>query len=232
MKTKCLALIVAGLFIAAFAGCSDDNTSGTACDPNSKEKCPPPGTACPPKGIGVAEHDGYTVQAQIAYWKNFKCETPQICPDIGGRAGHFFIGQGSAPGELTFNITNCSTGNKKLVISGVTLLGDSRCYFTKVTDSDIQPTKEVAPGESTIIRTTYDPKKAGEDHAGLRVASNAENYANLDLLVCGLAELERLDGGVAPPPTGDGGPADLSSSTPDAATGLSCKKVTSATSCP
>ena len=135
-------------------------------------------------------------------------------PDIGGRAARFVVVPGAEAGELSFLLTNCSTGGEKLVIEKIGVYGDNRCYFADVTSSDIRSQSqrdtasatEILPGETSVVRTTYNPKQPGEDFAEIRVTSNAENFPTLRLRVCGRAEAPAPDAG--PPPAVDAGVAD------------------------
>jgi hypothetical protein len=180
---------------------------------------------CPPKGIGV-EHVGFQlpwqtspgecsgavcwtsglygctegtdVCAQIANYKQFACGAPQACPDVGGKDAQFIpyrLDASSAGETAMFLVTNCSTGDTDLEISGVTIYGDERCSFSNVSDSDIGK-KTLRPGETTAIRTTYTPRTVGEDHAELRVLTNAQNFPELRLRVCGAAQSRPTDAGV------------------------------------
>jgi len=197
----------------ALAGCS------------SRASDPP--LPCPPKGIGVehtnllrtdlavepctwectfwsegrfACHEGSNICEQIADYKRFACTAPQICPDVGGKDAQFVRTRaGASTGvEVSFLLTNCSTGASDLHLSGVTVYGDERCSFSDVTDADIAE-KTVPPGGTTVIRTVYKPLSAGADYAELRVTSDAQNFPELRLTICGAAS-PIVDGGA-----GDGG---------------------------
>jgi hypothetical protein len=180
---------------------------------------------CPPKGIGVeplqtdvgigpGECAGglcYTGREscgnhpdlcrQIREYARYACSTPQVCPDVGpGAEAQSFLydlTSESAARVVSVLLTNCSTGNQDLVIDRVEIFGDARCSFTEVSDADIGK-KVVAPGETTAIRTSYRPLTVGEDHAELRVYSNADNFPELRLLICGIA----VDGASAAPDAG------------------------------
>lgn len=207
---------------------------------------------CPPKGIGV-EHVGMPaggggepcqgslcmwtggrygcseqsdVCLQIAEHKRFACNRPQICPDVGGKDAQFVrrvLGSSSKVQTVTFLVSNCSTGDEDLIISRVKVYGDERCSFTDVTDNDIGA-KTVRPGETTAIRTSYDPASVGEDHAELRVYSNAQNFPELRLPLCGAAVAAAPDGG-APDGSSDGGTRDAFGGP------VACKERTSPSSC-
>jgi hypothetical protein len=134
---------------------------------------------------------------QVTNYERFACARPQICPDVGGADVQIFnyaMGEDTAPVPVQVLLTNCSTGTNDLVIDRVEVFGDARCAFSEVTDADIG-SKILAPGETTAIRSTYQPGAPGEDHAELRVYSNAQNFPELRLLVCGVAWVSHGDAG-------------------------------------
>lgn len=127
---------------------------------------------------------------QIKEYALYACSSPQICPDVGpGAEAQSFLYDLASESKarlVSVLLTNCSTGDQDLVIDRAEIFGDARCSFTEVGDVDIG-NKVVAPGETTAIRTSYRPLAPGEDHAELRVYSNAANFPELRLLICGVA---------------------------------------------
>jgi hypothetical protein len=83
-------------------------------------------------------------------------------------------------------ITNASTGSQDLVINNVTILGDPECAFEFDLETDLVQ-QTIPPGESSPLRVRFAPDGVGEHHAGLRIRSNAQNYPQMDLWVCGRA---------------------------------------------
>jgi hypothetical protein len=169
-----------------------------ACGSDDKDK-----KQCPAKGIAVESSTGvacstatadpenptYKVAAQdcsdqLKNYKNYLCTDPQICVDLGVRIVPDFIVDPMSTGEsVSFLITNCSTGNKKLTISKVVIVGDSRCSYS---EAEVEA-KEVAPGKDMLIRTVYKPKTPGVDMAGIHIISDAQNYKPFVLPLCGRA---------------------------------------------
>ena len=84
--------------------------------------------------------------------------------------------------EVSFILTNCSTGNRKLTISKLVLAGDSRCVFS---EPEIYPGKVVDPGDQITLRTVYKPTAIGEDHAALIIESDGQNYPKFVIPICG-----------------------------------------------
>ena len=82
-----------------------------------------------------------------------------------------------------FNLMIQNRGDQTLVISSVVARGDQNCAFTWM-----GPDKtELEYDESTFVQGTYDPSMAGEDQVALEIRSNAENYALMEVPVCGKA---------------------------------------------
>jgi hypothetical protein len=169
--------------------------------------------ACPEGGLGITTSDGTLCsgildplsekvaecQEQMREYVDYDCAEPQICPDHGAHQIPFYIlAPSTAPEELTFTLTNCSTGGKPLVIEKVEITGDPRCHFTFNPETDIQPSLEIKPGETGFIRAVYDPQALGEDHGQIRIYSNAQNFPLLVLPICAWANPE-------PAGTGDAG---------------------------
>ena len=221
-------------FLLLLGACSDDN-----------EK-----KACPTGGLGVTAPSGkkcnsilnpsdpnlLDCQQQVEDYKKYDCKEPQVCFDTNFQsAWGFVISQSASAYSMSFILTNCSSGTEKLVISKVEVLGNSRCYFDfkmnctaddagQVGTCDVEK-MEIAPGESGLIRARYFPEKSGEDDAILRVHTNAENFPQLDLYICG--------SGVPLHPVGmDSGPSPDLEVHGDFGVGRFCKNVTTPASCP
>jgi len=164
-----------------------------ACDGEETDMKP-----CPTSGIGVTASNGNSCASpeagefgsltgkdcrdQIANYHEYDCSAAQICSDQPGEVyDQTPVSAGTAARGVNFLITNCSTGNEKLVISKVVITGDDRCSFT---EPEIEA-KEVAPGSSIAVRSTYKPASVGEDHAALVIYTNASNYPQFILPICG-----------------------------------------------
>lgn len=155
----------------------------TACSDDGGDLRP-----CPSKGIGVEDFGGFTANEQILEYQQFDCKEPQICPDdrIALYDPEYLIDENTPPAQSTIGLTNCSTGNQKLVIERVVLVGDSRCSFTCQCRLDRQEPCErcqveienstVNPGETVSVAILYDPTSPGADHAAFHVFSNAQNF--------------------------------------------------------
>jgi hypothetical protein len=193
--------------IPALAGCGSED----------KKK------SCPAGGIGVAAKDGTpcikaTVDPSSAAgkdcleqfndYKGYDCFEPQICVDQGKRKVPDFVLDAMSSGqEVSFLITNCSSGNRKLTLSKLTIAGDSRCSLA---EPQVEPGKVIEAGQQAVVRTIYKPKGLGEDHAALIIQSDAQNFKPLIIPICGKA-LPRYAPGKdsGPPPTGDAGSGPL-----------------------
>jgi hypothetical protein len=125
------------------------------------------------------------------------------------------------PGSTTrqsFILINCSTGEQRLVIDSVQITGDSRCYYHFDPDQDLER-RVLEPGGSTFLTVRYEPEALGEDHAQIRIHSNAQNFPTLIIPICARASdpppkyLPGKDSGM--PPVPDGGTPQL----------LECKNV-------
>lgn len=176
---------------------------------------------CPAGGIGVASADGTKCQSvldpdsaalrecrrQVERFQEYACERAQICPDVGDYRIPFHTFRPGGSGEsFSFALTNCSTGSEDLTISKVELAGDPRCAFRFRTADDLSA-RRIRPGETAVLRVVYRPPGPGEDHAHLRIFSNAQNFRPLVLPICGRA----FKAGAAPDAGvsgGDGGSGD------------------------
>ena len=199
LRKEILFALLCSFCWAGLLACSDDSK------PLLTDGGLPIGGACPPMGIGVAEHNGVSPAQQIANYTRYSCDQPQICPDLGARfVGLYIIDPGAAAAEVPVTLTNCSTGNNRVEIESVVVLGDRQCAFTDVSDAEIT-SKTIDPGSSEALRTTYKPTSVGDHHAVLRIKSNAANFPELLIAVCGLAQQRREDAGL--PVIMDGGSA-------------------------
>jgi hypothetical protein len=179
-----------GLF---FSACSDE-----------AEKKP-----CPTKGIGVETAKGVSCREaakyptstdalecrdQVENYKSYACEEPQMCPDRGKVIRRYDLTATSAGEEVSFVLTNCSTGTQKLTVTKLVIYGDARCSFKEAeygdTGSGSNLPNEAVPGESIAIRTVYKPLTVGDDFAEIAITSNAVNakyFTPFTVAVCGSA---------------------------------------------
>lgn len=175
---------------------------------------------CPAQGLGVVSTSGKTCseikdpldedlgdcQDQMENFLEYDCAEPQLCPDHGAHQMPYYVLDPNGPGEtLSFALTNCTTGNDKLIINTVELTGDERCSFIFNKSTDVEAL-EIPAGETRSIQAVYKPKALGEDHVHLRITTNAQNFPDLVLPICGRANPESsgTDAGVS---SDDGGPA-------------------------
>jgi hypothetical protein len=173
---------------------------------------------CPAQGLGVVSASGKTCseikdpldedlsdcQDQMENFMDYDCAEPQICPDHGAHQMPYHVLKPSGPGEtLSFALTNCTTGNDKLILDKVELTGDERCSFVFNKTTDVQD-YEIPAGETRAIQLVYKPKSLGEDHVHLRITANAQNFPDLVLPICGRAnpDTSGTDAGVS---AADGG---------------------------
>lgn len=197
----------------ALCGCNDSNEQK---DFRSKP-CPTGGLAAP----GTTQQEQ---QEQIENYQKYACDQPQICPDEGSPFAPFYvIDPKAAPATVNLGLTNCSTGQKKLLIDKIVIAGDQRCFFTEA----IVEKQTIDPGETVIVKVDYKPTALGEDHGQFQIHSNAENHAVLKVPFCSRA----LDKAPVSPDAGvaDGGPSDGGTAA-DAAVRMRCQEVTSVTS--
>jgi hypothetical protein len=161
---------------------------------------------CPAKGIGVAAASGQSCRDaassptsadykdcldQVENYKNYSCEEPQICPDRGKVIRLYTLSGTAAGEEVSFVLTNCSTGTQALNVTKMIVYGDTRCSFSDAEYGDAgtgsSSPNEAAPGESIAIRTIYKPKTVGQDFAAISITANAKNFSPLSIAVCGAA---------------------------------------------
>jgi hypothetical protein len=207
-----------------------------ACSDDSDKK------ACPSSGLGaVSEVSGKSCkglqdptdpdlqdcQQQMENAKQYDCKEPQICFDrTVERALNFIIAKEAPEYSLSFILSNCSTGNQKLVISSVEVLGNQSCHFSFDITKDLQK-QEVSPGDQTLIQVRYLPTKPSQDHLVLKVTSNAQNFPELRLFACGF--------GVPKYPAGQdsGSPVyvDLGTYREAGFAGMECKDQTKPSTC-
>jgi hypothetical protein len=192
--------LVVTVLLAGIPGCSGSSGSdagppageGAVAGDSSKGK----GNPCPEEGLGVKSSSGTSCSSvvdpndpdvidcanQMTNYKDYACSEPQICPDQGVVSIPGFV-LGSSAQSVTFTITNCSTGTRKLRVARVDLEGDPRCSF----QLDPNTPAEIAPGESATVKADYAPQVEGEDHAAIVVYSDAQNFPGLMLPLCGRA---------------------------------------------
>jgi hypothetical protein len=202
-------ILVAGLLVWGTASCSD----------STAELRP-----CPPKGIGVEDYGGYTVSEQITEYQQYDCQQPHICPDdvIALYQPEYLIDVDGVPAQSTIGLTNCSTGNQKLVIDRAILVGDSRCSFTCQCRRDKQEPcdrcqvsiqkSEVDPGETISVMIEYQPTSPGADHAAFHIYSNAQNFAPSVTPMCAWAVTSLSSSGTDDAGVDDAGAADAAAS--------------------
>lgn len=163
-----------------------------ACDDASAESLKP----CPPKGLGVETASGTSCKNYLpsADWKEcedqllnsqtYDCSAAQICPSASMRVAPAATA-GGAGVPLSFLLVNGSR-SATLTISKIEITGDTRCSFEFDKQRDLER-ETLEPGKSAALRVIYKPTYTGQDHAHLRVHSNAENFPTLILPVCGEA---------------------------------------------
>lgn len=169
---RSMGVLALALGLALVAGCSGDD--GESLLP------------CPAKGIGGAE---------LGDWEKYNCQEPQICPDRGWISVlDYPVDPANPKRAMSVILTNCSKGQKKLVIEKVVLKGDDRCYMSEPEVED----KEILPGglNSRFIRVTWKPEQAGRDDAALFIHSNAQNFPILEVPLCGTAVAPQGDAGI------------------------------------
>lgn len=179
------------LSLLLFGACSDDKGGGMrACPTDAAGKV---------VGLGVIAFDGVEPGKQIEEAFLYNCSEPQICPDQGSPyVPSFVVDPSKAAYGISLGLTNCSTGNNKLVIEKVVIAGDPRCSFT---DASIEG-KDIAPGKgnTTFVKVDWFPKTVGQDYGAMWVYSNAQNFNPLKVPFCGNAIAQAPDGGVVVQP--------------------------------
>jgi hypothetical protein len=85
--------------------------------------------------------------------------------------------------EFHFDMQFTNIGGELLTLESVTVKGDSRCAFT-FEGPDIT---EIAATESAFIRGFYAPTSEGEDQIAIEVVSNAKDYPDFVVSICGAA---------------------------------------------
>jgi len=199
MARAIVSLVVVGLLV----GCNGSSSGGDGAPgrdgPVGIEGLTPGDKPCPPKGLGVETAGGRPCSSitdvndpdlddclgQMSNYRDYDCSEPQICPDTGYVAIPEQV-IGAAGREVTITLTNCSTGGKTLTIARTEMEGDPRCSFAYDPQKDLSVTA-VGPGQSATLRAVYAPLAEGEDHAGLGIYSNAQNFPGLLVYVCGRA---------------------------------------------
>jgi hypothetical protein len=189
----------------------------TACEEEQKK-------ACPAQGLGVVSElsgkscegildptdpDVLNCQEQMQKYTEYDCTEVQVCPDHGAhQIPRFVFSPKTAPESLAFTLTNCSVGNTDLNVEKVEVYGDPSCHFKFDATKDVQYATDnpgAKTGETIFVQARYDPAKLGQDHAQLRVYTNAVNFPVLRLPICARAVAE-FQPGVDSGPLGiDGG---------------------------
>ena len=212
---------ILALFMLA-SGCASEDKNMQPCPTKGIGVEAPNGTSCYKAASDPSSEAAKACRDQFENYKGYSCSEPQICADVGLRLVPEFVLDPKAPGEpISFTLTNCSTGNSKITISKILLVGDDRCSF--VVRKDNQATGDVAiedkvidPGKYVSIQTVYWPLTEGEDHAAIHVFSNAKNFSPLVIPVCGRAVVKNAMSQDSGPSSGsDGGTAK----------GFQCKEV-------
>jgi hypothetical protein len=185
---RSLRLVCVGTLALALAagGCSDEDKERKACPAGGLGVTSETGTKC----STIKQLDAGTLKncnSQIEAFDDYNCTKPQICPDQGSFRNIYFLDPTWQGDTINFAISNCSVGSEKLTISKVELLGDSRCSFEF--DESVNVTSKVVESggpeqESSLIQVLFKPTKLGQDHAALKITTNAQNYPTLILPIC------------------------------------------------
>ena len=144
-------------------------------DPNAKTM------PCPAKGIGAEDIPGATKQQQVANYTHYQCTSPQICPLKNPVVlDPVVVSSTSSPAFSGF--TNCSVGSTAVNISKLVVYGDSRCSFSEPLLSN----QKIQPGDMSFVLLNYQPHETGEDHAEVRLTSDAQNFPISAVALCGI----------------------------------------------
>ena len=111
----------------------------------------------------------------LALYKN-----AQICPDLSPVAfcSRYLNSTTGSPIILT------NRGLQGLLISSLSLVGDDNCAYPAPQISPPLGTV-IASGQTQIIEVAYAPRKQASDYAVLHIVSNAENFPDLAIELCG-----------------------------------------------
>lgn len=132
---------------------------------------------CPLGGLKTVE--------EITDWRSYDCKKPQFCPDQGQfpmPAGGYVVDADALPWSANVMLNNCSA-TATLEIVSLVVYGDDRCSFS---EAMIEKTT-IGPNEIAVLKVDWKPESAGEDHAAISIRSNAENFPELILPICGRA---------------------------------------------
>jgi hypothetical protein len=197
-------LVATILSLTMLCGCGDDKENKKACPSKGIAVAATDGTPCSTASADPTSTAGKDCREQVEKYKDFDCFEPQVCLDQSKRKIPDLVLDPKAQGqEVSFILTNCSTGHRKLTISRLVLAGDSRCVFT---EPEIDPGKVIEPGGQITLRTVYKPTAVGEDHAALIVESDGQNYPKFVIPICGKVIPKFAPGADSgPPPTSDAG---------------------------
>jgi hypothetical protein len=86
-------------------------------------------------------------------------------------------------GPYHFDLQLINIGEEKLVLESVEYRGDQNCAFT-FEGPDVW---EMNANQSSFVRGWYEPTVPAEDQIAMTVMSNADNYPELIVPICGLA---------------------------------------------
>ena len=117
----------------------------------------------------------------------------QICPDLSPvQFCSRFVGTNYG---TDLHLSN--RGYEGLRIESVQLLGDDGCAFEPPQISFVPGpgSKLIERTKDESVRIIYRPRKIGADHAVLRIISNAENFRQLDIAICGQGIMAGMPGG-------------------------------------
>ena len=106
-----------------------------------------------------------------------ECSEAEDCP-----TRDYLCEDGQCIAEKSYNLILSNNGCNDLVIESVELRGDDRCSYGEVSVES----KTVEPSGFAFVSFTYSPKSAGEDQVALYIRSNAVNFPQLIIPVCGV----------------------------------------------
>lgn len=93
-----------------------------------------------------------------------------------------------------------NNGQQPLVVSSIELLGDVRCSFDYLVDPPVG--SAIAPGKAMAIQATYLARDEGQDRVAFRITSNAENFPEMIVELCGRTIANDGEPGACGPPDG------------------------------
>ena len=125
--------------------------------------------------------------ACTATWLLAGCDTTEPCDTPATITPHlspFRLCEQPVTTERTRNVILENLGCDDLHITSAEIRGDVRCSFSKPVLSADAAT--VAPKGKTFVQLTYRPVEHGVDQAALVVRSDAANFPELIVPICGL----------------------------------------------